>query len=230
MRMNGQIVIVNGTSGSGKSTTCEAFAARRDDFWLLFGIDHFIAGSFPSKFGHHGPRAAEGFQAVPLDPADPDGPLRWRFGPEGERAFATMHEWIAASSRTGCNLIFDHILMSDPPVIADLAWRMEGLPALLVTLKPPIEVLEQRVANRKMTKKLPTEVLGEDDPTVRIIDRLNRLRGWFYDDVYSNDVADLVIDTSANDTDAVVALIEARLAQGPGNAFATLRDKFVRPW
>ena len=45
--MSGQIVIVNGTSGSGKSSTCERFAHQRDDFWLLFGIDHFIAGSFP---------------------------------------------------------------------------------------------------------------------------------------------------------------------------------------
>jgi chloramphenicol 3-O-phosphotransferase len=228
--MSGQIVIVNGTSGSGKSSTCERFAHQRDDFWLLFGIDHFIAGSFPSKFGHHGPRAAEGFQAVPRDPADPDGPLRWRFGPEGERAFAAMHEWIAGSSRAGCNLIFDHILTCDPPVLADLAWRLEGLPALLVTLKPPIEVLERRVAERKMTKKLPTEVLGEEDPVKRIIDRLNRLRPWFYDEVYANPVADLFIDTAVHDIDEVVALIEQRLAQGPGTAFAQLREAHARPW
>lgn len=228
--MSGQIVIVNGTSGSGKSSTCEAFAARQDDFWLLFGIDHFIAGSFPSKFGHHGPRAAEGIQAVPMDPAEPDGPLRWRFGPQGERAFATMHEWIAASARMGCNLICDHLLMSDPPVIADLAWRLEGLPALLVTLRPPFEVLEARVAERKMTRKLPVEIMGEDDPTRRIIDRLNRLRGWFYEDVYANDIADLTIDTAAHGIDAVVALIETRLAQGPGTAFETLRGRLARPW
>ena len=227
--MSGQVIIVNGTSGSGKSTACEKFAAGRDDFWLQFGIDHFIAGSFPAKFGHHGPRAAEGIQAVPIDPAEPDGPLRWQFGPEGRRAFAAMHEWIAGSARTGCNIVFDHLLLGDPPVLADLAWRLDGLPALLITLKPPIEVLEARVAARTMTKKLPVELLGED-AAARIVDRLNRLRPWFYQTVYDNPIADLTIDTSVHEADAVVALIEARLAQGPGTAFTQLRALHRQPW
>lgn len=227
MTAPGQIVIVNGTSGSGKSSTCERFASARDDFWLLFGIDHFMAGSFPSKFGHHGPRAAQGVEAVPLDPARPDGPLRWRFGPEGARAFAAMHEWIAAASRAGCNIVFDHILMGDPPVLADLAWRLEELPALLVTLKPPLEVLEARVAERQMTRKMPVE-LGEDAAR-KIVARLDRLRPWFYGEVYANPHADLFIDTSAHGVEAVVAQIEARLAQGPGTAFADLRARLPRP-
>ena len=37
---------------------------------------------------------------------------------------------------------------------------LHGLPALLVTLKPPYEVLMERVAQRQMTKKLPVEVSG----------------------------------------------------------------------
>jgi len=108
----GQIVIVNGTSGSGKSTTCEMFARDSDDYWMLYGIDHFLAGTLPAKFGHHGPRAAEGIQAVPVDPADPDGPLKWQFGEHGTRAFSVLHEWLAAASRGGCNIAFDHLLMT----------------------------------------------------------------------------------------------------------------------
>jgi len=223
----GMIVIVNGTSGSGKSTTCEKFARASNDFWLLYGIDHFLAGTFPSKFGHHGPRAEEGFQAIPQDPDQQDGPMRWRFGEHGMQAFATMHEWIASASRTGCNIVFDHILMTDPPVVPDLAWRLEGLPTLLVTLKPPIEVLEQRVAEREMTKKMPAE-LG-DDAAARIIDRLNRLRPWFYEEVYANTVCDLEIDSSAHSIDEVVAKIAARVAEGPGDAFERLRQLHPRP-
>lgn len=224
----GQIVIINGTSGSGKSTTAELFQQRADDYWLLYGIDHFLSGTQPAKYGHHGPYAQAGIEAVPADPARPDGPLRWQVGEKGMRGFATLHEWIAAASRQGCNIVFDHLLMTQTPVLADCAWRLAGLPALLVTLKPPFEVLERRVAERQMDKKLPIELLGEDAAR-KIIDRLTRLRPWFYESVYANDVWDLEVDTSVHGPAEVCAMIEARLAQGPGTAFDRLREKYPRP-
>lgn len=222
----GQIVVVNGTSGSGKSTTCELFQKRQDAYWLLYGIDHFTAGTLPAKYGHHGPLAAEGISAVPVDPANPDGPLRWHFAPNAMNAFAALHEWMASVSRQGLNVVFDHLLMSDPPVLQDLVRRTEGLPVLLVTLKPPFEVLERRVAERKMDKKIPTDLLGED-ATRKIVDRLTRLRPWFYDEVYRNPVTDLLIDTQALGPEEVCIQIEARLAEGPGTAFELLRDRFI---
>jgi chloramphenicol 3-O-phosphotransferase len=115
----GQIIIVSGTSGSGKSTTCELFAQRSEDFWLLYGIDSFMAATFPAKFSHHGPRAGEGVYAHLADELRPDGPLRWSFADNGERAFRTLHEWVAAASRQGCNIIVDHLMMVDPPVLQD---------------------------------------------------------------------------------------------------------------
>ncbi len=224
----GQIVVVTGTSGSGKSTACERFAQQSDEFWLLYGIDHFMAGSFPAKFGHHGPRASEGVFAHPRDEASPDGPLRWSFGPKGLQAFAALHEWVASASRSGCNIIFDHLVMSDPPVLQDFIWRTAGLPVLLVTLKPPFAVLERRVAERQMDKKLPVDLLGED-AVGKIIDRLGRLRPWFYDAVYANEISDLTIDTDVHGPDEVCAMISARLAEGPGTAFSQLRAKWPRP-
>jgi chloramphenicol 3-O-phosphotransferase len=224
----GQIIVVNGTSGSGKSTACALFQSRADDYWLLYGIDHFTSSTLPASFGHHGPRAGEGIRAKPIDPADADGPLRWRFAPQGMRAFQVMHEWIAATSRMGVNIVLDHLLFTDPPVLADLAWRLEGLPATLVTLKPPFSVLERRVAERAMDKKLPVELLGED-AAAKIVNRLTRLRPWFYDEVYRNEVSDLTIDTAEYDPDAVVTMIDARLREGPGTAFAELRERLPRP-
>ena len=224
----GQVIILNGTSGSGKSSTAELFARASEHFWLLYGIDHFLANSYPAKFGHHGPRAREGIYAHPRDPAEPDGALRWSFGEHGERAFGLMHDWIAAASRAGCNIVFDHLLMTDPAVIQDLAWKLDGLPALLVTLKPPFEVLERRVAERAMDKKLPVEILGED-AAAKIIDRLTRLRPFYYDEIYRNDICDLEIDSDAHCLDEVVAMIGQRLARGPGTAFDRLREKFARP-
>jgi chloramphenicol 3-O-phosphotransferase len=225
MPVPGQIIIVTGTSGSGKSTACELFARQSDDFWLLYGIDHFLAGTLPAKFGHHGPRCREGIYAHPIDEASPDGPLRWSFGPKGEAAFRTLHGWVAAASREGCNIVLDHLAMSDPPVLQDLVWQLEGLPVLFVCLKPPFEVLEQRVANRTMDKPMPVDLLGAD-AVKKIIDRLDRLRPWFYETVYANDIYDLEIDTEAHGPEEVVAMIAARLAQGPGTAFAALREKW----
>jgi chloramphenicol 3-O-phosphotransferase len=226
--MLGQIVIINGTSGSGKSTAAELFQKRSDDYWLLYGIDHFLAGTQPAQYGHHGPKSREGIHAEPADPANPDGPLKWALGPKGVQAFATLHEWIASASRQGCNIVFDHLLMADTPVLADCAWRLEGLPVLLVTLKPPLDVLEKRVAERQMDKKLPIDLLGED-AVKKIVDRLARLRPWFTEVVYANDIADLTIDTAAHGPDEVCAMIEARLAEGPGTAFGRLREKYPRP-
>jgi chloramphenicol 3-O-phosphotransferase len=76
-----------------------------------------------------------------------------------------------------------------------------------------------------MGKKMPTDILGED--TVRkIIDRLDRLRPWFYDAVYANDIYDLQIDTVEHGPDEVCTIIEGRLAQGPGTAFDALRRRY----
>jgi chloramphenicol 3-O-phosphotransferase len=220
--MSGQIIIVTGTSGSGKSTACELFAKQSNDFWLLYGIDHFLSGTLPAKFGHHGPRCHEGIFAHPVNEEDPGGPLRWSLGPKGEAAFRTLHGWVAAASREGCNIVLDHLAMSDPPV-----WQLEGLPVLFVCLKPSYAVLEARVANRTMDKPMPTHILGED--TVRkIVDRLDRLRPWFYETVYANQIYDLTIDTEAHGPEAVVSMIEARLAAGPGTAFDQLREKWPR--
>ena len=227
MTTPGQIVIINGTSGSGKSTAAELFQKQAEGYWLLYGIDHFLAGTQPAAYGHHGPHSREGIMAEPVDPADSDGPLKWTLGPKGVAAFATLHEWIAAASRQGCNIVFDHLLMSGAPVLADCAWRLEGLPALLVTLKPPFAVLEQRVAQRQMDKKLPVDLLGEDAARL-IVDRLTRLRPWFYETIYANAICDLEIDTSVDDPQAVCTQIAARLAQGPGTAFERLREKYPR--
>ena len=229
----GQIIIVSGTSGSGKSTTCELLQKRFDDFYLLFGIDHFLALNYPAKFSHHGPRSIEGIHSHPIDENDPanldkEGPLRWSIGPEGWRGFHVMHEWVATASRAGCNIVLDHLMMSDPPLLQDCVWRMRDLPVLFVNLKPPYEVLAERVANRKMNKRNPAKDVHGEDAVAKSIEKLNRLRPWFYETVYANDVYDLEVDSSEFSVEQVCEKIEARLAEGPGTAFEALRRKWPR--
>ncbi|HEX4377746.1 MAG TPA: AAA family ATPase [Steroidobacteraceae bacterium] len=225
----GQIIVVSGTSGSGKSTTCELLAKRSEEFWLLYGIDHFLSATMPLKYGHHGPRSREGIYAEPVDASKPDGMLRWRLGPYGVRAFRTLHDWIAAASRAGCNIILDHLMMQDPPVLQDCVWRLKDLPVLFVSLKPPFEVLMQRVASRTMDKRNPAQELFGNEGVRIAVERLNRLRPWFYESVYANDCYDLEIDTVQHTPDEVCTLIEQRLAAGPGTAFDTLRKRHAEP-
>ena len=227
--MNGQIIIVSGTSGAGKSTTCDLYAKRSDDFYLRFGIDQFMGGVFPSKFGHHGECSSEGYYREPLDQNDPEGTLRWQFAEKGWRAVETLHEWVATASRNGCNIVVDHLMMTDPPMLQDCIWRLEGLPVLFVCVKPPYEVLMNRVATRNMEEHPEAQSHG-DEGVKRAIEALHRLRPWFYETVYANDCYDLVIDTTQHNPDAVCDLIDKRLAEGPGTAFDTLRQRYQRPF
>lgn len=223
--MSGQIIIINGTSGSGKTTASELFAKRSQDFWLTYGIDHFLGSTFPRKFGHGGERCREGFYAHPIDESDPESNWRWSITEQGYRAFGVFHEWVAAASREGCNIILDHLLMIDPPLLQDCIWRLQGLPVLMITLKPPFDVLMERIATREIGNRFANSNLSTEQ-LEQIRQRLDRLRPWFYQAVYANDCCDLEIDTAVNAPEKVCALIEDRLAAGPGIAFEKLRERY----
>ncbi len=224
--MAGQIIIVNGTSGSGKTTTCEEFVKRSDDFWLLYGIDFFLGSAFPKKFGHHGERNREGYYAYPIDEQDPEGNQRWGFGEKGTQGFAVYHEWIAAASRQGCNIIVDHILVQDPPILQDCIWRLKGLPVLLVTLKPDYDVLMERLTNRDIGNRFNS--VSTSEQVKKSKERLQRLRPWFYEAVYKSECSDLEIDTVEHEPEAVCQMIEQRLEDGSGTAFEELRKQHPR--
>ena len=48
--MSGQIVVVSGTSGSGKTTTTQTFARRARDCYLMMGLDVLVGTMQPAKF------------------------------------------------------------------------------------------------------------------------------------------------------------------------------------
>ena len=220
----GQIIVVNGTSGSGKSTTCELFARNQDALWLLYGIDHFMGSSFPRKFGHHGARSQEGISAVPVNASEPDGNLCWQFSELALNAFSAFHQMIAAVSRQGCNIIVDHLMMTDPPVLQDCVQRLSDLPVLFVNLKPPYEVLMQRIAEREIGNRFSNSKYSAEQ-IKKSRERLDRLRPWFYEAVYANQHYDLEIDTARHEPEEVCRLIEERLGEGPGTAFDQLFEE-----
>ena len=74
--------------------------------------------------------------------------LAARAGDTGHQLVAGMHRAIAALSRSGLNVVADHVLV-EPALWADCAGRLADLPAYLVGVRCPLPVLEEREKARR---------------------------------------------------------------------------------
>jgi chloramphenicol 3-O-phosphotransferase len=219
--MTGQIIVVNGTSGSGKTTTCANLARRAADPCLMFGMDLLVGTLFPARYTMFGSAKEQGYQPT-------------AYGPVCMKALSAMHAMIAAAAQTGQNMVVDHLMFLDPPVLQDAVWRMAGVPVLFVNLKPSLEVLEQRVKGRTITV-IPEpiqEAMAAAGPDIlqALGEQLAAATPWFYEHAYANEIYDLELDSSAMTTDEVCERIEARLNEGPGTAFSRLRERHPKPF
>ena len=131
---NGTIIILNGTSSSGKTSIVHALQEVLEEPYLDGGIDKFI-WMLPDRY---------------LDRPlwDEVLGLATQAGPVGHTLVAGMHQAIAALSRAGNNVIADHVLV-------EAAWLREcthlfsDLPAFFVGVRCPLEVLERREKERR---------------------------------------------------------------------------------
>ena len=150
------------------------------------------------------------------------------------KALEAMHAMVAAASRAGQNMVVDHLMFLDPPVLQDCIWRMEDVPVLFVNLRPSREVLEKRVKERQIDViPLPIqEAMAAAGPDIisALGEQLSQAVPWFYEHAYANDIYDLELDSSSMSIEDVCERIEARLAEGPGTAFAQLRKRHPRPF
>lgn len=219
--MAGQIVLINGTSGAGKTTTCAAFARQAAEPYLMFGMDLLAGTLLPARYTMFGTMKEQGYQPT-------------AYGPVCMAALAAMHAMIAAASRTGQNVVVDHLMFVDPPVLQDAVWRMADVPVLFVNLKPSRDVLEKRVTTREISFIPPPiqEARAAAGPEIvqAFAEQLGAVTPWFYEHAYANDIYDLELDSSAMTPEAVCERIEARLREGPGTAFERLRERHPSPF
>jgi chloramphenicol 3-O-phosphotransferase len=219
--VTGQIVLINGTSGAGKTTTCAAFARNAAQPYLMFGMDLLAGTLLPARYTMFGAMKEQGYQPT-------------AYGPVCMQALSAMHAMVAAAARTGQSVVVDHLTFLDPPVLQDAIWRMADVPVLFVNLKPSREVLEKRVKEREITV-IPApiqEAMAAAGPEIvqAFAEQLSAVTPWFYEHAYANDTYDLELDSSAMTPDQVCERIEARLREGPGTAFARLRERHARPY
>jgi len=187
----GQIIILNGTPRSGKSSIAAAIQATLEGVWMNLGVDRFK------------PMTPERYQ--------PGTGLR----PGGERPdleplivvlYRAMYEAIAAHSRLGLNVVVDvghHDAYSVPlGILPDCARRLSGLPALFVGVRCPIEVIMER---RRATWGAADAADGSVPTPVSLWQQA----------VHAPGIYDLELDTSVLSPEQCTDVIRQHFVHGP---------------
>jgi chloramphenicol 3-O phosphotransferase len=184
--MPGRLVLLHGTSSSGKTTVARAVQRLSDDPWVRLGIDSFW-NAIDERWMEHGLRAAEGFAWTDDATIVP--------GPVGQRLAAGMRAALGAFARSGNDLLVDDVFI-------DAAWldawrrELDGLDWLLVGVMAPTHVLDERERARG------NRIIGEARAQADVIHR-----GIEYD---------LTVDTSRQSSDECACAVLAALAARSG--------------
>ena len=190
----GQIVILNGTPRSGKSSIAAVIQATFAGVWMNLGVDRFK-------------------QMTP-DRYQPGIGLR----PGGERPdleplvvilYRAMYAAIAAHSRAGLNVVVDvghHDAYSIPRgILPACARQLAGLPVLFVGVRCPLDVVMER---RRATWGAGTPPYADGDPVPEAV------RLW-QQAVHMPGIYDLEVDTSILSSDECADVIRRHLDAGP---------------
>lgn len=173
---NGTIIILNGTSSSGKTSILKALQGFLDDPYLEFGIDKMI-WMLPDRYLER-----------PL--WDDVLGLADRAGVIGHRLVLGMHQSLEILSKSGLNVIADHVLVEES-WWQDCIQRFSYLPAYLIGVRCPLKVLEEREKSRQ------NRTLGQA-----------RLQ---FDIVHGKGIYDLEVDTSTHSAEKCAMLIKERI-------------------
>jgi chloramphenicol 3-O phosphotransferase len=187
----GQIVILNGTPRSGKSSIATMIQDTFAGVWMNLGVDRF----------------------------KPMAPTRYQPGiglrPGGERPdleplivllYRALYEAIAAHSRLGLNVVVDvghHDGYAIPRgILPNCARQLQGLPVLFVGVHCPLSVALER-------RRATWGGGSTDDDAVRRAARL-----W-QQAVHEPGIYDLEVDTAVLSPQECAAVIRRRLIEGP---------------
>ena len=142
---SGRIILLNGTSSSGKTTLVRALQATLPDPWLEIGIDRFVF-ALPKAYLDQ-PLWSEVFRYVRPD-GRADGPFRIETGPLGRRLVNGMHRTVAALAGAGLDVIVDHVLL-EPEWLAECRRLWAPYDVLFVGVRCPLEIVVERERARK---------------------------------------------------------------------------------
>ena len=186
----GQIIILNGTPRSGKSSIAAAIQRTFDGVWMNLGVDRFKSMT-PARY-QPGIGLRPGGEAPDLEPLV-------------VLLYRAMYESIATHSRLGVNVVVDvghHDAYSVPRgILPDCARQMKGLPVLFVGVRCPIEEVMKR--RRETWGSDPAD--GSVPAPVSLWQRA----------VHEPGIYDLEVDTSVLSPDECADAIRKHLRDGP---------------
>ncbi len=179
--LQGTVIILNGASSSGKTSIAKALQALFDAPFLDAGLDRFI-WMLPKRY---------------LDRPlwDDVLGLNTEAGLTGHRLVTAMHRAIVALSQAGSNVVADHVLV-ESDWVDDAAALFADLPAYLVGVRCPLEVLEQRERDRR------DRTLGQARAQHTVV----------HATVLSHGGYDVEVDTSVDDPQACARRIAEHVA------------------
>ena len=141
----GRIMVVNGTSSSGKSTLVRALQAAAPDLWLEMGIDRF-AYALPGRVDGK-PTWPLLFPYVRPDGRS-DGPFTIETTALGTRFISGMHATAAALADAGFDVIVDHVIL-EPGWVAEMRRLWARFDVLFVGVRCPLEIVLERERGRE---------------------------------------------------------------------------------
>jgi chloramphenicol 3-O phosphotransferase len=199
----GFIVVLNGAPRSGKSSIIAAVQEESSEPWMNLGVDVFAESVTPPRY-RPGVGLRPGGERPDLEPWVPV-------------FYSAMYESVAAHSRLGLNVAVDvghHDGYASPRgVLAQVAAQLTGLPAFLVGVRCPLEVIMQR---RDVEHPGRPGGYVTSDPSGEIPAAVLR---W-QTEVHRPGIYDLEVDTSLETPAQCAARIRARThSDEPPHAF-----------
>ena len=167
---------------------------------MNLGVDVFVRHVTPERF-------RPGMGLRPGEAAHPIAPLV-------PALYAAFYDAVAAHSRAGLNVVTD-VGHHDGAILADSARRLVGLPAWLVGVRCPIEVIMARRNAEQSGRDGEYAVGSAADPIPAPVLLWQRT-------VHVPGIYDLEVDSSRLSPAECAAAIARRLADGPPSAFARL--------